>query len=71
MNNEISDELLAAAERWKQHKSRKDDASSPYYSGTFNQNDSKNILLATDMRKLSDWAVDHISEPQVVINLTE
>lgn len=43
-----------ALKRWIKHKLRVDDASSPYWSGTFAQDDDAQMRLAGDLRVFAD-----------------
>ena len=58
------EEIEAAIERWGQHKKRVDDAQSPYYSGTFEQDEHRFALLARDMRLLADAFMSDRAERQ-------
>ena len=52
------EQIEAAAERWKLHRTRVDDARSPYYSGTFQQDNHRSVLLDSDMHTLADACTD-------------
>lgn len=60
----MSDELRAAAERWRVHIAREEETQSPYYSGRFAENDERHIQLASDLRKLADaYLAEHDPTP--------
>jgi len=50
----VTDGQNEALKRWSEHLNRADESRSPYYAGTFNQNEQAQIQLATDMRILAD-----------------
>jgi hypothetical protein len=61
----VPEKVQQAVDRWRKHQQRKDEADSPYYMGTFNQNDEAMLLLSRDMRILSDAFVLSLNAPPV------
>lgn len=53
-----------AMDRWQKHQNRPDLASSPYWSGTFEQSPDKHTLLMNDLRILADLAVTLSAEAE-------
>lgn len=53
----MSEELREAMKRWRKHQRRMDEADSPYYAGTFMQDDAPQLQLAKDLRLMADACV--------------
>lgn len=66
-NMTTNDDIRAAAERWRLHKQRPDEARSPYYAGLFDQDHEKKVLFLKDVELLVDaYLAEHPADDSQV-----